>query len=89
MIKIFVKYIARKPEGYEEGIDILPENLMHPAVQKFKLLKKTNKGNAPSESEEKIISLQSEVEDFKKNAKSPKVNRTEKYTESKKGVKDQ
>ena len=45
--KVFVKYVARKQEGYDEVIDILPENLMHLDVQKFKLLKTTNKCNAP------------------------------------------
>ena len=48
--KVFVKYVEHKQEGYEEGIDILPDNLMHLALQKFNILKTTNKWNSPSES---------------------------------------
>ena len=54
---------------------------MHPAVQKLKLIKTNNKCNTPSESEEKIITLQLEVEVLNKNAKLPKCNTTEKETE--------
>ena len=46
--KLFVKYIAHKHEGYEEGINILPDNRVHLAVQKFNILKTTNEWNAPS-----------------------------------------
>ena len=49
--KVFVKYITHKKEGHEEGIKILPDNMMHRSVQIFKLLKKTNRYNAPSENE--------------------------------------
>ena len=48
--KLFVKYTTRKQGGYEEGIYILPDNLIHLYVQKFKIPKTTNKWNAPSDS---------------------------------------
>ena len=55
--KVFSKCLTCKQKGYEKGINILPYILMHLAVQKFKLLKTTNKWNVPSGSEEKIIAL--------------------------------
>ena len=56
--KVFVKYVTRKKERYEEGISILPDSLMPLDVQKFKLPKETNKWNELSRKEEMIISLQ-------------------------------
>ena len=75
--KVFVKVVTSNQEGYEEIIDILPENMMHLSVRKLKLLKKTNKCNTPSESEYNIISIQSEVEDIENNEKRNKVIPTE------------
>ena len=82
--KLFLKYSARKQEQYEKGINILLENLLHLALQKFKILKKTNKWNAQSASEDDIIALQSEVEALNKNVKRTKGNPTEKETNSEK-----
>ena len=45
--KVFVKYITRKQKWYKEGIYIIPYNLMHLSMQKFKLLNTINKWNAP------------------------------------------
>ena len=53
----------------------------HLAVQKFKLLKTTNKWNEPSESEENIITLKSEVDALNNNANISKGNTTEKEKE--------
>ena len=82
--KLFLKYSARKQEEYEKGINILLENLLHLALQKFKILKKTNKWNAQSASEDDIIALQSEVEALNKNVTRTKGNPTEKETNSEK-----
>ena len=76
--KVFIKYVAWKEECYEEGIDIFPDNLMHLAVQKFNIIKITDRCNAPSDSEENII------KNFKNSANRPKGMPTENETESKK-----
>ena len=64
--KVFVKYIGRKMENYEEGEDMVPDNLMQLADNKFRLMKEKGTWNAPSEEEEKILALQAEVEQLKK-----------------------
>lgn len=64
--KVFVKYIGRKMEQYEEGEDMVPDNLMQLADNKFRLMKEKGSWNAPSEEEEKILALQVEVEQLKK-----------------------
>ena len=46
--KVLIKYVTRNQDGCKEGINILLDNLIHLAVQNFKLLKTTNKQNAPS-----------------------------------------
>jgi hypothetical protein len=63
----FLCYIKQKESDYEDGDleDLTPERLMSLAKNKYKLL--TDKGvwNAPSEEEEKIIPLQSEINALK------------------------
>jgi len=70
--KTFVDYIGRKLEKYEEGEDVTSEALMEQADNKFKLLKESGNWNAPSEQEEKILALQSEIKILKKKSKDPK-----------------
>ena len=64
--KTFVDYIGRKLEKYEEGEDVTSDALMEQADNKFKLLKESGNWNAPSEQEEKILALQSEIKNLKK-----------------------
>jgi hypothetical protein len=64
--KTFVEYIGRKLERYEEGEMVTPDALMEQADNKFKLLKEGGIWNAPSEQEEKILALQSELKNLKK-----------------------
>jgi hypothetical protein len=64
--KIFVDYIGRKKEKYEEGEDVSADGLMEQANSKYKLMKENATWNAPSEQEEKILALMSEVRSLKK-----------------------
>jgi hypothetical protein len=66
-----VEYIGRKLEKYEEGEDVTSDALMEQADNKFKLLKESGHWNAPSEQEEKILALQSEIKNLKKKTKDP------------------
>ena len=65
--KVFVSYIGRKLEKYEEGEDITSETLMQLGDNKYKLLKEGGLWNAPSDEEEKILALQTEVKKLQKN----------------------
>jgi hypothetical protein len=67
--KIFVDYIGRKKERYEEGEDVLADALKKQAKNKYKLMKKNATWNAPSEQEEKILALMTEVRSLKKSKK--------------------
>jgi hypothetical protein len=72
--KVFVAYIAKKEEDYDEGHDLGYQALMHLALQKYKVLKEADKWNAPTEADEKIIALQAEVTKLKSKAVSGKGN---------------
>jgi hypothetical protein len=76
--KVFVSYIGRKLEKYEEGESMTSEMLMQLGNNKFKLLKEAGQWNAPSIDEEKILALQTEVKKLQKNIT------TSKKTDSKK-----
>jgi hypothetical protein len=65
--KVFVSYIGRKLEKYEEGEMMTSESLMQLGNNKYKLLKEGGLWNAPSDEEEKILALQTEVKKLKKN----------------------
>ena len=67
--KVFVSYIGRKLEKYEEGETITSEALMHLGNNKYKLLKGGGLWNAPSDEEEKILALQTEVKKLQKTTK--------------------
>jgi hypothetical protein len=67
--KIFVDYVERKKEKYEEGEETTPDALMDQANSKYKLMKERNTWNAPSEQEEKILALMTEVRNLKKSKK--------------------
>ena len=77
--KVFVSYIGRKLEKYEEGENITSETLMQLGNNKFKLLKEGGLWNAPSDEEEKILALQTEVKKLQKNlSKKSDTKKTEK-----------
>ncbi len=64
--KVFVEYIGRKLEKYEEGENTTADALMEQANSKYKLMREQNTWNAPSEQEEKILALMTEVKALKK-----------------------
>jgi hypothetical protein len=78
--KVFVEYISRKLEKYEEGEDTTPDALMEQANSKYKLMKEQNTWNAPSEQEEKILALMTEVKNLKRfKKKEPTYKKEDKY----------
>jgi hypothetical protein len=70
--KTFVDYIGRKKERYEEGEDVTSDALMDQANSKYKLMKENATWNAPTDHEEKILALMSEVRNLKKSKKREK-----------------
>jgi hypothetical protein len=63
---VFLSYIGRKLEQYEEDDMLTSEELMQLGDNKYKLLKESNLSNAPSYEEEKILALQVEIKNLKK-----------------------
>ena len=55
--KVFVEYIMRKEEEYEEGSPMTADSLMNLAANKYKIRLRCNEWNARSESETKILAL--------------------------------
>ena len=55
--KMFVAYMARKQEDYEDGKDTTPEQTMQTDDNRFKNQKLKNKWTVPSVEEEKILFL--------------------------------
>ena len=63
--QIFVAYIQRKKEEYNYGANITPNKIMLLAENKHKVLvKESNRWNAPSVQEEKILTLQAQLEEL-------------------------
>ena len=65
----FTKYIERKQEEYEDGADLQPISLMSLADKKYKTLKVKGTWNAPSQEEEKILALKTEIDQLKHSRK--------------------
>ena len=60
--KVFVEYIGRKMEEWDENaIQLTPESLMQRAMDKYKLLKTKELWEAPSPEEEKLIALEAKI----------------------------
>jgi hypothetical protein len=59
--KEFCKYIKKKQEEYDDGIDITAEELMVMAENKYKAMVENSTWNAPDEQAEQIIALQAQV----------------------------
>ena len=64
--KSFTTYIDKKLEAYEEGQDMMADQLMLWARNKYDLLLDKGTWNAPTEQEEKIIALQAQVKEMVK-----------------------
>ena len=63
--KVFVRYIEKKMDAYEEGDDITATELMAYAKLKYDIIKERNMWNAPSPEEQQILALRSEVNALK------------------------
>ena len=73
----FVISINTKQDKYDDGYNISPDELITSALNKFKILRKDNKGNSMYLEQEKIISLASVVDKLKdKNLKQSKSFKT-------------
>lgn len=62
----FIDYIKDRKHEYEDGAAITPETLMSRALNRYKIQIDQNRWCKPSEADEKIIALQSEIEKIKK-----------------------
>ena len=67
----FTSYIKRKQEEYEDGTNIKTTALMSLADKKYKTLKIKGTWNAPSQEEEEILALKTEIEKLKQFQKDP------------------
>ena len=61
----FTSYIERKQEEYEDGTNIKPNVIMCLADKKYKTLKIKGTWNAPSQEEENILALKTEIDKLK------------------------
>ena len=59
--KVFVEYIMRKEEDYEEGSPMTADSLMNLAANKYKIRLQRNEWNAKSESETNILALEAKL----------------------------
>ena len=62
----FASYIERKQEEYEDGTNIKPTALMSLADKNYKTLKIKGTWNAPSQEEENILALKTEIYKLKR-----------------------
>ena len=58
----FRQYIAKKEDEYDDGTAMLPTELMHLALNKYKSMMEKGKWNEKSEEETKIIALQAKLD---------------------------
>ena len=63
--KIFVNYILRKKESYEEGAEITVDSLMADALNRFQALKSEGRWKVESPEDKSYIALQTELAEFK------------------------
>ena len=63
--KIFVNYILRKKESYEEGAEITVDSLMADALNRFQALKSEGRWKVESPEDKSYITLQTELAEFK------------------------
>ena len=84
----FTKYIERKQEAYEEGSsELSPDTLMELANNRYKSLVETEAWNAPSEMEEKLIALETQLGTMKKKFKPTQKGKGELNNKPKRGPK--
>ena len=81
--KVFVEYIMRKEEEYEEGSPMTADSLMNLAANKYKIRIQRDEWNAKSESETKILALESNLMSLQKKDKSKGTVKKSKTVDSK------
>lgn len=67
--KVFVEYMAKKQDEFDEGTDFTPQQLMQLADAKYRTMKEKKIWEAPSETEEKIMALEARLEKIKNQQK--------------------
>lgn len=63
--KVFVDYILRKKESYEEGSDVTVDSLMADSLNRFQALKSEGKWKLESPEDKNYVALQTELSEFK------------------------
>ena len=63
---MFTSYIERKQEQYEDGTNIKPTALMSLADKNYNTLKIKGTWNSPSQEEENILALKTEIDELKR-----------------------
>ena len=66
--RIFVAYIERKEEEYEEGLVTTPDALMTLAANKYKVRVRKGEWNAKSSEEQKILALEAKLQQIQRKA---------------------
>ena len=74
--KTFSNYISKKKDEYDEGAEITADNLMIWAKTKYDIIKEEGKCNSPTDEEQKIIALQTQISKIEKR----KSNATTKFS---------
>jgi hypothetical protein len=80
----FTRYIGRKQDAYEDGVEITAESLMMNALNKYELRVENATWNAPSRKDERIIALQTQIDSLGKQKES-KVNKKKTKQKNKDG----
>jgi hypothetical protein len=62
----FARYIGRKQDAYEDGVDITADSLMMSALNKYELRMENGTWNALSRKDERIIALQAQIDSLGK-----------------------
>ena len=57
----FRKYMEKKQEDYDDGVQFTPDGLMNSASNKFKILVQSGKWMAPTDEQSKILALEAKV----------------------------
>ena len=77
--KVFVDYILRKKESYEEGSDVTVDSLMADSLNRFQALKSEGKWKLESPEDKNYVALQTELSEFKDLLKKSRLKLSDKY----------
>ena len=76
--KVFVDYILRKKESYEEGSDVTVDTLMADSLNRYQALKSEGKWKLESPEDKNYVALQTELSEFKDLLKKSKLKLSDK-----------